>query len=285
MHPERNRQRARPQRDPRLYQIAVLGGLILYGMAVLDFGIDGMTALVLLTTAQLVQLGATRAFDLPRFDPRSALISSLSLVLLLRTNSLLLAASVAAVTIASKFVLRWSRGGAKKHIWNPTNLGLALGMLATNNLWVSPGQWGTAALFGFLLAGLGMLVTHRAARSDVTWSFLVAYAVIVHARALWLGDPLSIPRHQLANGGFLIFAFFMISDPKTTPDTRFGRVVFATLVACVAGFIQFGLFRPSGLIWALFFLAPLVPLIDTVSPGPRYRWRRHGTSAIPSHAT
>ncbi len=315
------------RRDPRPYQIVVLGGLIVYGTTVLDFGINAAVAAVLLATAQLVQFLATRALGMPRFDPKSALISALSLILLLRTNSLWLAALIATVTIASKFVLRCSRGGnhvgaaptppragrqerarhsvtsrkrsaaravaaghsstphktvgslgckrstgASKHIWNPTNFGLAVGMLVTDAVWVSPGQWGTAAIFAFLLAGLGILVTHRAARSDVTWAFLGAYGTLILGRALWQGDPLTIPLHQLESGGLLIFAFFMISDPKTTPNTRLGRIAFATLVASVASFIQFGLFRPNGLIWALFLCAPAVPLIDTLLPGRRYRW-------------
>ena len=39
-------------------------------------------------------------------------------------------------------------------------------------VWVSPGQWGSVAFFGFLIACLGGLVVNRAARSDVTFAFL-----------------------------------------------------------------------------------------------------------------
>ncbi|PYO55606.1 MAG: Na+-transporting NADH:ubiquinone oxidoreductase, subunit NqrB, partial [Candidatus Rokuibacteriota bacterium] len=72
----------------------------------------------------------------PGFDPRSALISGLSLCLLLRTNSLTLAVLTAALAIASKFVLRV--GG--KHVFNPTNFALVAMMLLTGAVWVSPGQ-------------------------------------------------------------------------------------------------------------------------------------------------
>ena len=72
---------------------------------------------------------------------------------------------------------------------------------------------------------LGWLVVHRAARSDVTWAFLAAYAALaLRPRLRGSGDPLAIPLHQLESGAFLIFAFFMISDPKTTPDSRAGRI-------------------------------------------------------------
>jgi Na+-transporting NADH:ubiquinone oxidoreductase subunit NqrB len=175
------------------------------------------------------------------------------------------------VTIASKFVLR-VRG---KHLFNPTNFGLVAMMLATGGgVWVSPGQWGSAAFFAFLIACLGGLVVNRAARSDVTYAFLVFYLAVLFGRALWLGQPPAIPLHQLASGGFLIFTFFMISDPKTTPDSRAGRILFALLVALGAGFVHFVLYRPNGLLLSLAFLSPLVPLIDRLLPGPRYVWRR-----------
>jgi hypothetical protein len=64
----------------------------------------------------------------------------------------------------------------------------------------------------------------------------------------------------------------MISDPKTTPDSRIGRVLFAALVASVAWYVQFRLFRTNGLLWALAGCSTLVPLINRIAPGLRYAW-------------
>src|SRR5215213_714871 len=125
-------------RDPRLYQILVLASLLVYGIVRLDLEVRPGRALLLLATALLTQLACTRIWRLPAFDPRSALISGLSLCLLLRTNSTALAIAAAVVTIGSKFVLRI--GG--KHVFNPTNFGIVALMLATCRVWVSPGQWG-----------------------------------------------------------------------------------------------------------------------------------------------
>ncbi len=265
-----SRSRSTRRVDPRLYQIAVLGSLLTYGVLRLGLAIRLDVALVILATALATQWSCTRLYGLPRFDPRSPLISALSLCLLLRTGSLSLAAAAAVITIASKFLIR-ARG---KHVFNPTNFGLAAMMLITDGVWVSSGQWGSTAFFGFLLACLGGLVVHRAARSDVTYAFLAAYAAILFGRAAWLGDPLAIPLHQIESGAFLIFAFFMISDPKTTPDSRLGRVLYAGLVATIAGWIQFGLYQPNALIWALVGCAPLVPWIDRLTPGRRYHWQQ-----------
>ncbi|HXU44670.1 MAG TPA: DUF2330 domain-containing protein, partial [Thermoanaerobaculia bacterium] len=96
---------------------------------------------------------------------------------------------------------------------------------------------------------------------------------LLFARAAWLGQPAAIPLHQLSNGAFLIFAFFMISDPKTTPDSRAGRILFAGLVALGACFVTFVLYRPNGLLYALAAGALLVPLLDRLLPGERFAWR------------
>ncbi len=262
-------------RDPRSYQIVTLVALVAYGLIGLDLEIQPGVAFTIVTVALAVQLAGTLFAKLPRFDPKSALISSLSLCLLLRTDSLGLAASTAAVTIASKFLLRID----DRHVFNPTNFGLAVMMALGTSVWVSPGQWGTGAFFAFLLVGCGGLVIHRAARSDVTYALIGFYAAIVFARAAFLGDPLAIPVHHLQNGAFLLFAFFMISDPKTTPDSRAGRIVFALMVAVGAGFVHFVLFQPNGLLWSLVLSAPATPLLNRLLPGERYRWQAPSAAA------
>lgn len=265
-----------PLRDPRHYQILILGSLLAYGLFRLDLEVRAGQALAMAAAAfgtqfacTRLQLGQRQGLAPPRFDPKSACISALSLCLLLRTDRLGLAVAAAVAAIASKFVLRF-RG---KHLFNPTNFGLVALMVASHGrVWVSPGQWGSAALFGFLVLCLGGLVVNRAARSDVTYAFLAAYGSVLLGRALWLGQPLAIPLHQASSGAFLIFTFFMISDPKTTPDSRAGRILFACLVALGAGWAQFALYRPTGLLLSLACLAPLVPLLDRLLPGGTYRW-------------
>ena len=112
----------------------------------------------------------------------------------------------------------------------------------------------------------------RARRAETTLSFLAAYALLVFARATWLGDPYAIPLHQLQNGALLLFAFFMISDPKTSPDAAAGRVFYGALVATVAYVIQFVYFTPGAPVLALILCAPIVPLIDRCLAGRRYEW-------------
>jgi len=255
---------------PRLHQIATLASLLGYGIWWLDLEVQPTTALAIIASALATQLVCTRLWGRGPFDPRSALISGLSLCLLLRTGSVDVAMLAAVVAIASKFTLR-VRG---KHVFNPTNFALVAMMLAVQDVWVSPGQWGSGIVFAFLLASAGGLVVNRAARGDVTLAFLACYAGLLVGRSLWLGEPLAIPMHRLENGALVLFSFFMISDPKTTPDSRLGRILFAALVALGAYTVQFWLFRTNGLLWSLAVCSLAVPLIDRLLPGPRYQWER-----------
>ncbi len=255
--------------DPRLYQIGTLAGLLVYGIWWLNLEVEPATAAAIILGALAAQLVCTRLSGLERFDTRSALISGLSLCLLLRTGSPGLAVLAAFVAIASKFTLR-VRG---KHVFNPTNFALVVMLLVANDVWVSPGQWGSRVVFAFLLASAGGLVVNRAARADVTLAFLACHATLLLGRSLWLGEPLAIPLHRLENGAVVLFAFFMISDPRTTPDSRLGRVAFAALVALGADTVQFRLFHTNGLLWSLAICSLVVPLIDRLLPGPRYRWK------------
>ena len=268
-------QLGRRLRDPRYYQIAVLSTLLCCGVFALDFGVRWQNAAAIVVTALGTQLLFTRRLRLPHFDPLSPLITSLSLTLLLRADTVMLAACAAAIAISSKFLIRY-RG---KHVFNPANMAIVLMMLASEHVWVSSGQWGSTAISALALSCLGFLVLTRARRAETTVAFLLVFAAMLFARAIWLGDPLTIPAHQLQNGALLIFAFFMISDPKTTPDTALGRVLFATLVAGIAYVIQFFYYVPNGPILALIIAAPFVPLLDMLFKGYRYEWTRKTAAA------
>ena len=255
--------------DPRWYQIACLTSLLVWGVFGLSFDVVPVHLLAILVTAQLTQAACTRVFSAGVYDPKSALISSLSLCLLLRTSSLTVAMLAAFIAVASKFVFR-VRG---KHVLNPTNGALVLLLLVGAPAWVSPGQWGNVTFFAFFIACLGMLTVTRSSRVDVVVAFLVTWCALVVGRSLWLGEPMTIPAHRLQSGALLLFSFFMISDPKTTPDARVARIVFAVVVAFGAWFVQFRLFRTNGLLWSLFLCSLFVPALDRLFAGPRFSWR------------
>jgi hypothetical protein len=253
--------------DPRWFQIAMLSALLVYGVVGLRFGIGLAHIGAVIGAALATQYVCGRVTGLPRFDPLSALISGIGLCTLLRTHGIAPAALAAVLAIASKFVLR-VRG---RHLYNPTNLALVVFLIGGWG-WISPGQYGHVAFVALLIVCAGLTVVMRAGRSDVTIAFLGGYAAILFGRSLSLGEPMTIPIHRLQSGLLLQFAFNMISDPRTTPDSRAGRILFGALVALGAGIVQFVLFRTNGPMWSLAVVTLAVPLIDRLLPGERHPW-------------
>ncbi|HXP74052.1 MAG TPA: RnfABCDGE type electron transport complex subunit D [Stellaceae bacterium] len=172
---------------------------------------------------------------MPRIDLRSPLITGLSLSLLLRADEPWVYAAAGFIGISSKFLLRVDG----KHLWNPAGLAIVVLLFGTNHVWISPGQWGASIWFAALLAFLAILVLQAARRADISLFFLGAHAALLFGPALWLSDPLAIPIHQLESGSLLLFAFFMISDPRTTPDSRLGRFLLALTVGLSAHWLAF----------------------------------------------
>lgn len=259
--------------DPRHYQIAVLASLVFCGIVFLSFPIHLRETLLVLLAAQATQFVGSR-LTAQHFDPRSAMITALSLILLFRSNEPTWFFVAAVVAISSKFLVRING----KHVFNPANSAIVSLMLLSDAVWVSTGQWGNTAIAAFALACCGFLVLTRARRAETTLAFLGAYGLLVFTRTLWLGDPLAIPMHQVQNGALLLFAFFMISDPKTAPDAASGRIFYGALVALIGFTIQFAFYKPYGPLLALFLCAPCVPFIDHFLRGARYRW----ATAIPN---
>lgn len=260
--------------DPRIFQIAFLGILLAAGAWLRDFSLE--TAQIVLTFA--AALAAQRLTfplrpDAPR-SYRSAIITALSLTLLLRADNLWAHPAAAAAAILSKPLIR-VRG---KHLFNPATFGVIFALLMLPGSWVSPGQWGQdVALAGWLFV-LGAFVATRAHRSDISWSFLAFYVGGLALRVGYLGQRWGVLEHQLLNGALLLFAFFMISDPMTSPNHPRARALHAALVASIALTWQFHFYAQNGLLWALFIAAPAVPLWDAWWIAPKYRWAQTGGS-------
>jgi len=261
--------------DPRHYQLGALCLLLAYGVFALDFDVPPAQVPVILGSVLLFQLLFSLWKKVP-FDPRSGLISGLSLCILFRAGHWWIWVLAAFLSIAGKFLLR-VKG---KHVLNPTNGGIVLSLLLCSEAWISPGQWGSFAFFAFLIICLGMLVVMRAGRADITIAFLVFYGGLLFARSLYLSEPMTIPLHRLENGALLLFSFFMISDPKTTPDDRSMRIAFALLVALGASVWQFVWFKPAGIIWSLFFFSFFVPVLDRIRAARKYEWSDRLPAAV-----
>jgi Na+-translocating ferredoxin:NAD+ oxidoreductase RnfD subunit len=256
--------------DARHYQIAALATLVVFNLGWIDFGARPANSACAIGACLLTQIVCSYLFKIP-LDLRSPLITGFSLSLLLRADEAWIHALAGAIAIGSKFVFRLDG----KHIWNPAGFAIVVLLFATpSHVWISPGSWGSGVWFAALLVFFAILVLGAARRSDIAIFFFGTHAALLVARAVYLGDPLAIPLHQLQSGSLLIFTFFMISDPKTSPDSRLGRFIFAASVAASAHYMAFFMQMRPALYIALIALAPFVFLIDRILPAERFAWSR-----------
>ncbi len=199
----------------------------------------------------------------------SVLISAFGLSLLLKTNDVGVAALAAAVTIASKYILRING----KHVFNPSAFGIVLAILLTGNAWISPGQWGSGAVILFGVMTLGFIVTTRVQKLDVSLAFLGTFTALVFIRQIiYLGWPMDHFVQSISTGSLLIFSFFMITDPKTIPNHTVVRIVWSAAIAATAFYLTFFKFMNGAPIFVLVLAQLLVPLLDKFCKAKKFEW-------------
>ena len=255
--------------DARVFQLLFLASFLTVGVLWRDFTVQGLQVVLVFATCIATQWFWLRRLQLKQVGYLSALVTSFGLSLLVRADSLWVHPLLALIAISSKFVLRVD--GA--HVFNPANLGAVLAAYVLPGAWLSPGQWGQDVVLATLFLALGTLVTQRARRLDIGWVFLATFALLISLRVFNLGQNPMIVAHQLQNGAILLFAFFMISDPMTTPRHSTMRILYAAAVAVLAFIWQFKFFKPHGPILGLFLLSFLVPFLNRVAPAQRFDWK------------
>ncbi len=247
-----------------------------------EFPISGVAILSVLGSALVAQAIAIWKYKLPWNSLLSALISGLSLLLLFRSNYLLVWSFAAVLAVASKFIFRW-RG---KHFFNPTDFALVSLFYLTPWAWFSPGQWGDDMTTAFWVVLMGAAVVSRARRFDISLAFFFTFVALLFARVTYLGQNAHVLPHQLADGGLILFTFFMVSDPRSTPDHRVGRLIFGASVAILTFFLRFHWYHPGAPFEALFLLSPLTIILDSLWNHSRFEWasrtsgRQHETQHL-----
>ena len=245
-------------KDPRWLQIAFLCSFLLLGLTARDFPF--WHAPLLFASCLCTQLACERLLKLPHAGLLSPIITSFGLTLLLRAGAWWVPPLAGTLAIGSKYALRI--GG--RHFFNPANFGLCCLMLLTPRAWCSPTQWGEGGILLLWIFALGLGVAHRAFRADVSLAFLASWIILRTGRVHYLGQRPEVLLHQLSSGSLLLFTFFMISDPKTTPQSRAARLALAAIVACTAFLFSVKSVQ-NPIVWALFFCAPLTPLLDALT--------------------
>ena len=269
------------RRDPRWVMIGIHTTFNILGQTVLGFAILPSQIICAVITCSGWDMLFHRTFYGKWIIPKSGLISGLGLALLLRGPGYYPFLFAGTLAIASKHLLK-IRG---KHIWNPTAFGITLALLWVPGTTFISSQWGRSAAIVWVILNLGMLIMYRVRRFDVVIAFSSAYFLSwltwVLTNGYGLNDYAFWRAYNLAmTPAALIFTFFMITDPRTSPATRVGRIIYCFATAILA--VWFTVNGQPGLFYGFFIVLAFVPLLDWLLVGRSLRsylppLRRHDT--------
>jgi Na+-translocating ferredoxin:NAD+ oxidoreductase RnfD subunit len=294
-------------RDPRLHVAAVIITIHVLGQFGLGFQVTVPQILAAILTCAALEVAITFHRRRAVVWPASAMLTGSGVALILRvpgtpddawsTYRWYVFAGVAALSLLTKYVIRY-RG---VHIFNPSNVGLVVAFIVLGSARAEPLDFWWAPLNGWMLTGYaviligGLLITTRLrllAAAATYWITLAAGVAVLAASghsmtARWAFAPVSgfdFWRVIVTSPEVLIFVFFMLTDPKTVPAGRVGRLVFAFLVAVVSTLLmapqtnEFG--TKVALLGGLVVMCGLRPVLERVLPAVRSEadnWRRYAT--------
>lgn len=186
----------------------------------------------------------------------SAHITGLAVSMLLYANERLMPiAFAAAAATTSKIIFRAPAGGGTRHFLNPSNFGITLTLLLFPWVGIAPPYHFTENLTGiadWILPGLivisgSYLNARLTKRIPLIIGWLGGFAAQALARHFLFGASLAAALLPMTGVAFVLYTFYMVTDPATTPSTPRGQVVFGLCVAATYGMLMathvvFGLF-------------------------------------------
>jgi hypothetical protein len=148
-----------------------------------------------------------------------------------------------ALAIASKYIFRVRVGGRWRHFFNPSNFGLSVAFLLfpwtsllpyeyTTEMYGSTGA-GDAILTCIILFLGGRVNYLHTKKWPLILSWLGSFVVLTAIRAFIQGNPLGSVFMPMTGLAFILFTFYMITDPMTSPSTLKGQIAFGLGIGIV----------------------------------------------------
>jgi len=206
----------------------------------------------------------------------SAYISGISVGILVRSPFYWPYALCSALSITSKYVLRWDG----KHLCNPSNFGLSVMFFLYPAAMASLSiQWGNSLWPMLVVWALGSIIIYRLKRFHICFTYVVSFLALSYVRSLVTGHPYFASIAPLTGPMYQLFVFFMITDPKTTVKPRWGQCVVAALVAVAEMIFRLGedVHAPY---YALFVVGPAARVVEILHA----RWTKKTLPAQPEAA-
>ena len=253
--------------DPRFLQLSIQIIIVLFGLFLGAFYLPWQNVLgygILFLLFFLGQNLKGLQYHL------SNVLSLFSLFILVRVDSFLMAFFLGFLALSSKRFFRYK----EKHIFNPSNFAVVLGLLFfSQHVWISPGQWGQLSLLFLGVVLFGFFINKQIQRLELPFCFIFFFFLFYFVRNLILGDPLNIIFHHFSQTSLIIFTFLTMTDPKTTPNSFFGRIGFGFFVSLLAFIMETQFFMRGALFYSLFLANLITPIIDTYSKTSRFKWK------------
>ncbi|HYO91795.1 MAG TPA: hypothetical protein VEQ40_09170 [Pyrinomonadaceae bacterium] len=188
----------------------------------------------------------------------SAYITGISVGILVRSPAFWPYALCSMISITSKYVLR-VRG---RHIWNPSNFGIcAMLFLAHETVASLSIQWGNYLWPMLVIWALGAVIIWRLRRFHITATYVVSFVIFAFLRSYLTGHPWQAEIAPITGPMYQLFIFFMITDPKTTVQSKLGQCVVAFLVALVEMMLRL-LEVVHAPYYSLFMVGPAANMIE-----------------------
>ncbi len=242
--------------NPVLLVVLAQSFFIFLGIAFFSFNITWLQLALAVLSAVAVELAFMRFAHKPMHFPLSAVAAALGLGLFLRSTSIWIFILAAALAIASKYVLKKRTG----HIFNPSNLGILAVVIAfPSYATIEFTQWGDNLYAYMLIAAITFLVSWRAGVFVITASFLASYSVFFLTLLPYLPQYFSAHHYGLLGPSLVLFASFMITDPKTAPKGTRAMLIHGVAVAALYFFLEI-----QGVRYALFITSFLVAGMNLV---------------------
>ncbi len=172
-------------------------------------------------------------------------ITGLSIAMLLWANDQLWPfAFAAAVATGSKAILRVPIGKGTRHFLNPSNLGITMTLILLPWVGFAPPYEFTENLTGvgyWILPGLiivlGTMVNRLTGRLPLIAAWVGGFVLQACLRSVLFGLPVVAALLPMTGVMFVIYTFYMITDPGTTPTGSWEQVAFGAVVAAVYGLL------------------------------------------------
>ena len=172
------------------------------------------------------------------------------------------------VGIAVKYLFRPPVGRGRRHFFNPSNTGIVATLLCFPWVGIAPPYMFTENLFGWadwalpaVIVGSGSFLNLKLTRKmPLILAWLGGFAAQAVVRAALFGTPFVAGLLPMTGVAFLLFTFYMVTDPATTPvaprrQVAFGLGVAAAYAGLMAAHVVFGLFFALAIVCSLRGLA------------------------------